>query len=171
MPPVELDPAVESRILTADNFQEPDRVPIWDYLDNRATLEHFAPGETDPLTVAGIKVIFHSDGYLMPIMGDLLAAAIGGLNPIEPIAGMDIAVLKEKYYGRLVLVGGLDCSQVLPLGSVQEVEEATVSILRTAGPGGGLFIGSSSEITPSTPLENALAFYRTVHERGRYPIQ
>ena len=46
---VGLDPAVEARIMAAANFEEPDRVPIWDLIDNRAALEHFAPGETDVL--------------------------------------------------------------------------------------------------------------------------
>jgi len=124
-----------------------------------------------PLNEAGIKVIFHSDGYLMPILDDLIEAGVSGINPIEPIAGMDLGVLKRRYHGKLILVGGVDCSQVLPLGSVQDVERATIEALRAAGPGGGFFIGSSSEITPSTPVENVIAFYRTVHERGRYPIR
>jgi hypothetical protein len=37
-------------------------------------------------------------------------------------------------------------------------------------PGGGPFIGSSSELTPSTPLENTLAFYDACHTYGSYPI-
>jgi hypothetical protein len=123
------------------------------------------------LNQAGIKVIFHSDGYLMPIIDDLIEAGVSGINPIEPIAGMDLAVLKRCYHGRLIMVGGVDCSQLLPLGSVQDVERATIQALRTAGPGGGYFIGSSSEITPSTPVENVIAFCRTVHQHGRYPIR
>jgi len=123
-----------------------------------------------PLNQAGIRVIFHSDGYLMPIIDDLIEAGVAGLNPIEPIAGMDLAVLKRRYHGRLILVGGIDCSQVLPLGSVEDVERATIAALRAAGPGGGYFIGSSSEITPATPVENVIAFCRTAHEHGRYPI-
>lgn len=119
----------------------------------------------------GVKVIFHSDGNVMEILDDMIEAGIDGLNPIEPIAGMDIAYLKKKYYGKLILVGNLDCSQVLPLGSKKEVREATKKCIRDASPGGGHFIGSSSEITPSTPLENILAFYETVHELGKYPIK
>ncbi|MGQ9523507.1 MAG: uroporphyrinogen decarboxylase family protein [Armatimonadota bacterium] len=124
----------------------------------------------DPLHEAGIKVVFHSDGNVMSILDDMLDVGIDGLNPIEPLAGMDIAYLKRRYGKRLVLVGNVDCSQVLPLGSVNNVIEATKECIRAASPGGGHFIGSSSEITPNTPVENILAFYRTVHEYGRYPI-
>jgi uroporphyrinogen decarboxylase len=124
-----------------------------------------------PLNAAGIKVIYHSDGDLTPIVDDLVEAGVDGLNPIEPIAGMDIGFLKRKYRGRLILVGNVDCSQVLPLGTPEDIERAVKECLRAAAPGGGHFIGSSSEVTPSTPLENVLAFYGAIHEWGTYPIR
>jgi len=124
----------------------------------------------EPLKAAGITVVFHSDGYLMEIMDDLMDAGIDGLNPIEPIAGMDIAHLKKRYGKDLVLVGNVDCSQVLPLGSVEDVVAATRQCIRDASPGGGHFIGSSSEIVPCTPVENILALYDTCREWGTYPI-
>jgi uroporphyrinogen decarboxylase len=119
---------------------------------------------------AGMKVVFHSDGYVMEILDDMLDAGIDGLNPIEPLAGMDIGLLKRRYAKRLVLVGNVDCSQVLPLGTVEDVVEATKECIRQASPGGGHFIGSSSEIVPCTPVENILAFYDACHRYGTYPI-
>ena len=135
---------------------------------------HFLPAlrmVIEPLAGAGVKVIFHSDGYLMEILEDLIDAGIAGLNPIEPLAGMDIQFLKRRYGNRLILVGNVDCSQTLPLGSVEDVRRAVKDCIRVAGPGGGHFVGSSSEITPATPLRNVLAFYRACHTYGRYPIQ
>lgn len=125
----------------------------------------------DVLNSASVRVIFHTDGYIMEIADELLATGISGLNPIEPLAGNDIAELKRRYYGRLILVGNVDCSQTLPLGSVQDVRRAVKECLRAAGHGGGLFIGSSSEIVPATPLENVIAFYEACREFGRYPLQ
>lgn len=124
----------------------------------------------EPFKNNGIKVIFHSDGNVMNVLDDMIEAGIDGLNPIEPIAGMDIGYLKKRYGKNLVLVGNMDCSQLLPLGTVEDVIEATKECIRQASPGGGHFIGSSSEIVPATPVENILAFYRTVHEYGKYPI-
>lgn len=125
----------------------------------------------EPVKAAGQKVIFHSDGYVMEILDDMIDAGIDGLNPIEPLAGMDIAYLKKRYGRNLVLVGNVDCSQLLPRGSVQDVIEGTKQCLRDAGHGGGLFIGSSSEITPSTPAENVLAFFDTCRTWGTYPLR
>ena len=125
----------------------------------------------EPVKAAGIKVIFHSDGYVMEILDDMIDVGIDGLNPIEPLAGMDIGYLKKHYGKDLVLVGGVDCSQLLPRGSVEDVVRGTKEVLRLAGQGGGLFIGSSSEIVPSTPVENILAFYETCRTAGRYPLR
>ncbi len=122
------------------------------------------------LKAAGVKVIFHSDGYLMDIMDDLIACGIAGINPIEPLAGNDIGELKRRYGDRLILVGNVDCSQLLPLGMPEQIREAVRQTLMVAGRGGGLFIGSSSEIVPATPVENIFAFYQACHELGRYPL-
>jgi hypothetical protein len=125
----------------------------------------------EPLHAAGVTVIYHSDGCLWQIMDDLLDAGIDGLNPIEPLAGMTLAALRQRYGRRLILVGGIDCSQLLPLGTPAQIREAVRDALAAAAPGGGLFIGSSSEITPSTPAENVLAFYDACRTDGRYPIR
>jgi len=124
----------------------------------------------EPLNDAGIKPIFHSDGNVMEILDDMVDAGIQGLNPIETIAGMDVGLIKRRYGKRLILVGGVDCSQVLPLGSVQDIVEVTKQCLRDGGRGGGLFIGSTSEIVPATPLENVLAFFEACRTYGRYPL-
>ncbi len=55
------------------------------------------------LKPAGIKCLFHTDGYVMDIADDLIAAGIDGLNPIEPLAGNDIGELKRRYGFRLYL--------------------------------------------------------------------
>jgi uroporphyrinogen decarboxylase len=125
----------------------------------------------EPLHAAGITVIYHSDGCLWEIMDDLLDAGIDGLNPIEPLAGMTLAALRQRYGRRLILVGGIDCSQLLPLGTPAQIGEAVRDAMAVAAPGGGLFIGSSSEITPATPAENVAAFYDACRNYGRYPIK
>lgn len=125
----------------------------------------------EPIKNAGMYVVFHSDGYVMDVMDDLLDCGIDGLNPIEPLAGMDIGLLKRRYGRRLALVGNVDCSQILPLGSPEDVVAATRTCLREAGRGGGLLIGSSSEVVPCTPVANILAFYEACRTWGAYPLR
>ena len=75
----------------------------------------------------------------MEITNSLLNVGTDGLNPIEPLAGMDLGVLKQHYGKNLILVGGIDCSQLLPLGTPDQIREATKESLRVAAPGGGFF--------------------------------
>ncbi|MEM2687381.1 MAG: uroporphyrinogen decarboxylase family protein, partial [Thermoproteota archaeon] len=72
----------------------------------------------------GAPFIKHTDGNLWPIIDMIVDSGIDALDPIEPIAGMDIGEVKRKYGGRIAVVGNVDCSYVLPLGNEKEVEDA-----------------------------------------------
>lgn len=102
----------------------------------------------------GIKCLFHSDGYLMDVMDDLVEAGIDGLNPIETVAGMDIRELKERYGDRVFLAGGIDMSQLLSNAEPDEVREVCRQAIRDAYP--GYFIGSTTEADNSCKLENLI---------------
>ena len=106
----------------------------------------------------GFKVQFHSDGDLNLIMDDLVAAGIDALNPIEVAANMDIADLHHRY-PHLILVGGIDCSWLLPHGKPAEVRDAVEKAIEDSE--GKIMIGSSSELGNEIPLENFLAMRDT----------
>jgi uroporphyrinogen decarboxylase len=106
-------------------------------------------------------VLFHSDGNLNPILGDLVDAGIDGLNPIETLAGMDVPDIHRRY-PHLFLCGGIDVSQLLPHGTPQHVREAVRRAID--GAGGRLMVGSSTELNNEVPLENYLALRETVLE-------
>ena len=109
----------------------------------------------------GLTVIFHSDGYIMEILDDLVAAGIDGLNPLEKAAGMDIYDIRKKHPA-LILIGGVDVSRLLPFGTADEVRRETRRILAETGAEGRLLIGSSTEIGNDVPLANYLAFHDEV---------
>ncbi|MCM8757042.1 MAG: hypothetical protein NC823_00995, partial [Candidatus Omnitrophica bacterium] len=88
----------------------------------------------------GLVCLFHSDGYLMEVMDDLVAAGIDGLNPIETVAGMSLKELKERYGNKIFLAGGIDISQLMALKSPEEVKEVCRQAIKDAYP--GYFIGS-----------------------------
>jgi len=118
----------------------------------------------EPLKAAGIKVIFHSDGNMEALIEDLIGIGVDAINPLEPLAGMDLAALKRRYGRAVTLIGGVDCSQLLPFGTPGAIRDEVRRLLDIGAPGGGFIIGDSSQILPMTPVENVLAFYQTVHE-------
>ncbi|MBI4556355.1 MAG: hypothetical protein HY706_02115 [Candidatus Hydrogenedentes bacterium] len=110
--------------------------------------------------------LFHSDGNLWPILDDLVAADIDGLNPLEVLAGMTVRTVRERY-PKLFLTGGIDVSQLLTYGTPQDIR-ATCRQAIADTRGRGYFLGSSTELHWDVPLENARAMYETVlHEPKR----
>jgi uroporphyrinogen decarboxylase len=98
----------------------------------------------------------------------IVDAGVDGVNPIEPAAGMDIGEVKQKYGHRVCLIGNIDCSCLLPEGSVEEVEAAVKECIRKAAPGGGYIISSSNSIHSSVKPENYLAMIQATRKYGRY---
>jgi uroporphyrinogen decarboxylase len=124
----------------------------------------------DAIHEVGGKVIKHSDGNLWPILDMIVNTGIDAINPIEPVAGMDIGEVKQKYGRRVCLIGNIDCSHLLSEGSVEEVEQAVKECIRKASPGGGHIIASSNSIHSSVKAENYLAMIEAAKKFGRYPL-
>ena len=100
----------------------------------------------------GLKCLFHSDGYLMNIMDDLIATGIDGLNPIETVAGMSLRELRETYGGKLTVgarenakfldVEITDTGAGIPQESVDRIFEPLFTT-RAKGIGLGLAVSKS----------------------------
>lgn len=124
----------------------------------------------------GAKVIWDTDGNIMPILNHFLNMGIDGLHPIEPTAGMNIVELQRKYKTRLCVVGGVDVVKLLPFGSENDVEHAVLSLIEDASSGGGLILGSTNSLHTSVPdadkfVRNVLKYVDTAHKFGVYPIK
>lgn len=109
----------------------------------------------------GISVLFHSDGNLNSLLDGLVEAGIDGLNPIEILAGMDVGDIHRRY-PHLFLAGGIDVSDLLPHGTVQQVKDTVHRTLDAAG--GRLLVGSTTELHDAVPLANFLALREAVLE-------
>jgi uroporphyrinogen decarboxylase len=99
----------------------------------------------------GAIALFHSDGQLLPILDEILACAPHGLQSIDPMAGMDIAVVRARTRGRLALMGNVQCSH-LQMGPLPAIRDSTRYCLDHAAPGGGYIFSSSNTIFPGVPL-------------------
>ncbi len=114
--------------------------------------------------------IKHTDGNLWGIIEDLVGCGIDALDPLEPIAGMDIGEVKARYGERIALCGNVDCGEVLSRGSPEEVVEAVKETIAKGSPGGGHILASSNSIHPAVRPENYRAMLLAAREFGRYPL-
>ena len=108
-----------------------------------------------------VKIDYHSDGVIYPIISDLIEIGVDVLNPVQPKC-MDPQKLKKEYGGRLCFRGSIDEQRTLPFASPGEVEEEVLTRLRTLGRNGGLIIGPAHIVQLDTPLENFWAMVDTI---------
>ncbi len=109
----------------------------------------------------GVKVGYHSDGNILPIVPDLIEIGVDVLNPIQP-ACMNPAEVKKQFGTRLCYWGTIDEQHTLPFGTPDDVRAEVIERLRTIGEGGGLLIGPTHHVQLDTPMENFLALVQTI---------
>jgi uroporphyrinogen decarboxylase len=117
------------------------------------------------------KVFFHCDGAIFDIIEDFIEIGVDILNPLQPTAkGMEPTRIKGEFGDRLVFHGAIDNQQLLPNGSVEEVQEAVRRVIDALSPGGGYILAAAHLLEPDMPLENVYAMYDTARDYGTYPI-
>ena len=121
----------------------------------------------EPLVEIGADIIWHSDGYIIPLVDDFIACGVSGFQGFQEHTGFDVGDIAAKPVrgGRKpILLAGLSVDKVLPFGTVADVEREVERIVASAGAGGGLAIGTANTAGPDCPNENLAALYRHVHE-------
>ncbi len=114
-----------------------------------------------------IKIAFHSDGYIEPVIDDLIEIGIDLLNPVQP-ESMDPAHLKKKYGKKISFWGTISTQRTIPFGSPGDVENEVKERMRTCGKGGGFIISPTHNFQLDVPIENIEAFYKAVKKYGKY---
>ena len=116
----------------------------------------------------GARCIKHSDGNIYAILEDIVSAGCDGINPIEPVAGMDLATVKRLAGSRVCITGNIDCARLLPHGTGEEVQAAVIQAIQDAGKGGGYILTSSNSIHSSVNPANFVAMIEATHRHGVY---
>jgi len=112
----------------------------------------------------------HTDGNIMTVMDDFIDAGIDGIDPIDPLAKMDLATVKEMYGDKIAIKGNVDCAFLLLDGPKEEVIESVKNCIRVAGPGGGYACSSSNSIHSGVKPDLYIAMLDAIREYGTYPL-
>lgn len=105
------------------------------------------------LKAEGLIVIQHSDGNLMPILEDWISSGPHMLHSLDPMAGMDMAEVKRLTYGKVALMGNVQCN-LLQDGPDDAIITSARYALMNGAPGGGYIFSSSNTIFPGLPLRH-----------------
>lgn len=101
----------------------------------------------------GAIAFIHTDGQIMPILDQLLGLGADCLQSLDPMAGVDIAEVKRRTYGKLALMGNVQCS-LLQDGPKEAIRASALYCLQHASPGGGYIFSTSNTVFPGMPLEH-----------------
>lgn len=110
---------------------------------------------------AGIDVHFHSDGYIIDIIPDLLDIGVKVINVQVNI--MDMEEIKRQFNGRVCFRTDLDRQNVTLFGTPDDVRKHINTVFRAVGSEKGGLI-ACGEIGRDTPLDNIKAMYETFME-------
>jgi hypothetical protein len=120
---------------------------------------------------AGRFSVNATDGDIWPVIDSfLLGCEVDAYLEIDMSAGMELAKLKSRYGGRILLFGNMDCGKILSFAEPEEIRRLTHAILSAGWGDGGHIFTASNAITASVPLDNYLAMANAYREYFDLPL-
>ena len=93
-----------------------------------------------------------SDGDLSPILDELIASGINSVHPCEPVGGMDVVKLRQKYGTKISFKGGIDKHALRK--TKEDIRKELEYRMDPSLFGGGMVFGLDHEIPNGVSLEN-----------------
>ena len=118
----------------------------------------------------GAKFIVHSDGDLKDAFPSLVKAGVDAAEPLEYEAGMRLKSLKEKWGDKICLIGNIPASDLICLGTQDQVVNFVKQAILDAADGGGLILGQGANLLANSKVENVQAMIKAIKKYGNYPI-
>ncbi len=129
---------------------------------------HLFPGYSKMCRLArdaGCETYLHSDGRILELMDDLMAAGFTIINPQVNIN--DIGQLERSYKGKVCLDADIDRQHILPRGTPGQVRNHVKEIVERLGSkDGGLMMIAG--VYADVPLENIEALGQAMDEYQYY---
>jgi len=114
----------------------------------------------------GMKIIFHSDGYVGDLVPLLMEAGVDCIQPLEARAGNDVREYMRVYHGKLSFMGNINADT---LASGKEAIYREISEKVPAAKLLRRYIYHSDHSIPNTvSLENFKYALELAHQFGRY---
>jgi uroporphyrinogen decarboxylase len=114
-----------------------------------------------------VPMIWHSDGDVRSLLPMAVEAGFVGFHGLDPIAGMDLARMKQEFGRDLVLIGNVDVC-VLCGSDLEAVRREVDRCIEQGAPGGGYMIASCNSIFEGMNPAAVAEMFRYEGEVGWY---
>ena len=112
-----------------------------------------------------LRVIYHSDGYFEPIVGDLMEIGVDAINPLQP-DHMDAVRIRQRFGPRLAFWGTVGHQTTFSFASPEEIRQEVRLRIESLGRAGLILCPAYDIDEPDIPWENIAAFLDAVREFG-----
>lgn len=136
----------------------------------RTWREFFAPRVAEIIRAAraiktDLRVLYHSDGHIEPILGDLVDMGVDAVNPVQP-EHMDAARIRRRFGPRLALWGTVGRQTTFAFATPAEIRAEVEERVATLGRAGLVLCPAYDIDEPDVPWENVAAFLRAAADFG-----
>jgi uroporphyrinogen decarboxylase len=115
----------------------------------------------------GLYVIWHSCGFIEPLLPYMMTTGFDCLNVIEIKAGMDLLRIYKEYGGKIALAGGIDV-RVLYSNDKAAIDAELETKIPIVKEGGGFILHSDHSIPKTVNYDTYKYFIEKGLELGRY---
>ena len=122
---------------------------------------------------AGVPTMLHSCGKERILVKWCAEETdLNCINPLEiaPMGDCDLAEVKQSHGRQIALMGNLHTTQVMLMGTPEDVRRASLEAILAAGENGGFILSTGDQCGRDTPEANIRAMLETVETFGHYPL-
>ena len=113
----------------------------------------------------GLRVLYHSDGWFEPIVGDLVEIGVDAINPLQP-EHMDAARIRREHGLRPALWGTVGRQTTFSFSTPDEIRREVAMRVETLGRAGLVLCPAYDIDEPDIPWANVAAFLEEAEFRG-----
>jgi uroporphyrinogen decarboxylase len=115
-----------------------------------------------------LRVLYHSDGHVEPILGDLVDIGVNAINPVQP-EHMDAVRIRRRFGPRLALWGTVGRQTTFSFATPEEIRAEVGERVATLGRAGLVLCPAYDVDEPDVPWANVAAFLEAAAEFGSRP--
>lgn len=116
----------------------------------------------------GLKIVKHTDGDILSIIDYLIKSGIDCIDPVDPLAGMELDYFKKNFGSKICIKGNVNCATTLVSGNIKDVQDEVKSCINKGAKNGGYILSSSNSIHSGVNPDNFIAMVEAAKKYGTY---